>query len=286
MIAVSGGVLRAVTADGPTNDLGFYWYRKDLLVDFSERVVLEARLRVHRSNHIPNIGSGTREGYYFLLFDRNSPPSLSFGLADTGFNINSISQPNQPLTPFLVADGQFHVYRVEIVQNVASFYIDGNVVASAIAPVADPLNADYFNVVFGPLAGFSRSDTELEYLCYNATPAQLPIDLDVKPGSLRNSVNTRSEGSIPVAILSTPTFDARSRLRQVSLRFGRTGDEQSLDFCNGGGEDVNGDGLPDVVCHFTTALTGFGPDDSTAVLKARTTDGFIVKGSDVIRVIR
>jgi hypothetical protein len=38
------------------------------------------------------------------------------------------------------------------------------------------------------------------------------------------------------------------------LTFGRTGKEQSLAFCNTGGEDVNGDGLSDLVLSFRDAI--------------------------------
>ena len=39
-----------------------------------------------------------------------------------------------------------------------------------------------------------------------------------------------------------------------SLTFGHSGDEKSLAFCDPGGQDVNGDGLPDLVCHFDNQL--------------------------------
>ena len=56
--------------------------------------------------------------------------------------------------------------------------------------------------------------------------------------------------------LSSKNFDATPRVVQSSLRFGATGSEQSLAFCSGA-EDVNNDGLLDLVCHFSTPLTDF-----------------------------
>ena len=112
------------------------------------------------------------------------------------------------------------------------------------------------------------------------------LTIDIKPGSFPNSINPGNEGSIPVAILSNPTFDAPSRVDQTNLLFGRTGDEDSLDFCSGA-EDVNGDGLLDLVCHFTTGLTGFQKGDTQGILKAYTTDlsPVFILGRDSVRIV-
>ncbi|MDP2322110.1 MAG: hypothetical protein Q8O42_22565 [Acidobacteriota bacterium] len=190
------------------------------------------------------------------------------------------------MTPFVIADGEFHDYRFEVVAGQATFLIDGITVASSVAPVNDAMNAGYYNVLFGPVAGRSRSETELEYFCYTVAPTLLPVGIDVKPGSLRNSINTTAEGRIPVAILSTPSFDAIARTAIDSLRFGRTGDESSLDFCNSSGEDVNGDGLPDLVCHFSTPRTSLQLGDASAMLKGWTIDGIPVKGAEAVRIVR
>lgn len=113
---------------------------------------------------------------------------------------------------------------------------------------------------------------------YLATLA-IPVAIDVKP-----AINPNSSGKTPVAILSTPTFDAPAQIDQTSLTFGRTGDEQSFAFCSGSG-DVNGDGLPDLVCHFTTNLTGFQPGDTVATLKGATKSGRRVKGTDNVVIV-
>jgi hypothetical protein len=47
-------------------------------------------------------------------------------------------------------------------------------------------------------------------------------------------------------------------------------------------EDVNGDGLPDLVCEFRTSLTGFHLEDAEAVLKGGTTDGGAIVGANPI----
>ena len=112
------------------------------------------------------------------------------------------------------------------------------------------------------------------------------MSIDVKPGGLPNSINTKSKGNIPVAILSNATFDAPGEVNKQSLTFGRTGAETSLRSCSNGAEDVNGDGLLDLVCHFTTASTGFQVGDTEGILKGVTVEGTPIVGHDSVRILK
>lgn len=113
----------------------------------------------------------------------------------------------------------------------------------------------------------------------------LHVIIDIKPGSRENSINRGSEGKIPVAIISDANFNAFALVDRSSLTFGRTGEEHSLAFCNATAEDVNGDGLPDLVCHFATKLTGFQAGDNSGILKGRTTNGTIFTAEDSVRIL-
>ena len=113
-----------------------------------------------------------------------------------------------------------------------------------------------------------------------------PVDISIKPGSGSSSpINPKSHGTIPVAILSTATFNAVTSIDPTTLTFGRTGTEQSLAFCNTGGEDVNGDGLLDLVCHFQTQSTGFQSGDTLGILIGKTFLGTPILGQDTIRIV-
>jgi hypothetical protein len=112
------------------------------------------------------------------------------------------------------------------------------------------------------------------------------VTIDIKPGSQSNPINPRSIGKIPVAILSTADFNAPSEVDKTSLTFGRTGDEVSLAFCNKKGEDVNSDGLLDLVCQFKTKLTGFKFGDAEGFLKGQTLEGVPIAGRDSVKVMR
>jgi len=115
-------------------------------------------------------------------------------------------------------------------------------------------------------------------------PEHVIVSIDIKPGSGVNSINTRSHGTIPVAILSTAGFDAPTELNTSSLTFGRTGDEASPAFCHPG--RVNGDTRIDVICHFDAESTGFVVGATRGVLKGETLTGIAIQGSDSVRIVR
>jgi hypothetical protein len=115
--------------------------------------------------------------------------------------------------------------------------------------------------------------------------------IDIKPGSFPNSINPDQNGTTPVAILSTPEFDAAT-VDPDSLTFGHTGDEVSLAYRGKknprpqvGYEDVNGDGLIDLVAHFITELCCFVEGDEVGHLKGETYDGLDIFGSDSVRIV-
>ena len=127
--------------------------------------------------------------------------------------------------------------------------------------------------------------TDPDMGAYEYAPPVLAVHIDIKPGSDPNSINPKSKGKIPVAILSTPDFDAPSEVYRDSLTFGTTGEEQSLAFCSPSPEDVNYDGYDDLVCHFYTQETGFGPGDEEGILKGQTVDGVPLEGRDSVNIV-
>jgi len=109
--------------------------------------------------------------------------------------------------------------------------------------------------------------------------------IDIKPGSEPNSINPRSKGKIPVAIISTMDFDASVEVDTGSLTFGPNGNEQSFAFCNESPEDVNDDGYDDLVCHFYTQEAGFECGDEEGYLRGELVDGTPIEGSDSVRIV-
>jgi hypothetical protein len=108
------------------------------------------------------------------------------------------------------------------------------------------------------------------------------VVIDVKPDSDENPINPRSRGVIPVAILSTSDFDAAT-VDPSMLRFGPDG--ASIVHPGGYLEDVNGDGLLDLVVHFQTQETGIECGDTSVSLSGSTFDGEIFEATDAIRTV-
>jgi hypothetical protein len=114
--------------------------------------------------------------------------------------------------------------------------------------------------------------------------APVTVAIDIRPGGTPNSINPNNVGVIPVAILSSADFDAVANVETSSLTFGSTGFEHSLGFCDPG-QDVNGDGISDLVCHFVTSATNFGPNDTQGVLQGTLRDGRSIYGIDWVNIV-
>lgn len=114
----------------------------------------------------------------------------------------------------------------------------------------------------------------------------MTVAIDIKPGSAGNTINRRSNGVVPIAILSGPSFDATQvdpatvLLAGAAVKSIGSGSKYS---CHA--EDVNGDGLADLVCQVVTSELQIAPGASTAVLEAQTFSGRAIQGEDSIRIV-
>jgi hypothetical protein len=118
---------------------------------------------------------------------------------------------------------------------------------------------------------------------------QIEVEIDIKPGSFPNAINVHSHGVIPVAILTTDTFDATT-VDPLSVCFGDADDPAGNGDCteaHGKGhiEDVDGDGDLDLVLHFDTQETGIESGDTEACLVGVTFDGQAIQGCDSIKTV-
>jgi hypothetical protein len=111
------------------------------------------------------------------------------------------------------------------------------------------------------------------------------VQIDIKPGTNPNTVNLKSKGTVPVAVLSSPAFSA-STVSPLTVRL--AGVPVSL---RGNGkpmaslEDVNGDGLLDLVLHFSTQALPRLTSDTDITLVGETFDGQLIIGSDSIVIV-
>ncbi len=114
-----------------------------------------------------------------------------------------------------------------------------------------------------------------------AAPPGHTVTIDIKPGSFPNSINPRSKGVIPVAILTTDSLDATT-VDPTTVLFGVTGTEAAP--AHSALEDVDGDGDTDMILHFDTQTTGLRCGDTSASLTGETLSGQMIEGSDSIKM--
>jgi hypothetical protein len=115
-----------------------------------------------------------------------------------------------------------------------------------------------------------------------------PVVIDIKPGSEQNPINLHARGVIPVAVLSTrvaagaaSNFDAEG-IDVGTVAFGPGGAHEA----HGRGhlEDVNGDGLVDMVFHFSTEGSDLACSDVRATLTGATSAGRRFSGTDAVAI--
>ena len=114
---------------------------------------------------------------------------------------------------------------------------------------------------------------------------RLTVSIDVRPGSGTNPVNLRLGGTLPVAILSSATFDATTvdvstvTIGGVGVATRSNGSYQSSV------ADVNGDGRLDLVVHFSVSALALQPGTTSVTLLAELADGTLVQGTDAVLIV-
>jgi len=110
----------------------------------------------------------------------------------------------------------------------------------------------------------------------------LSVRIDIKPDGFPNSINPHSRGLIPVAVLGHDFFDV-SDIDLTTLAFGPG--HAAIAHLNGHVQDVNFDGIEDLVTHYRTRDTGITCGHGTATLTGVTLDGKPIEGSDAIQTV-
>jgi hypothetical protein len=110
----------------------------------------------------------------------------------------------------------------------------------------------------------------------------LTVDIDVKPGGEANSINPRGRGEIPVAVLGNESFDVYD-VDPSTLTFGPSGAAPTHP--GGHVDDVDLDGVADLVLHFPLRESGIVCGDTSVTLSGTTFDGRGFRGTDTIRTV-
>lgn len=145
--------------------------------------------------------------------------------------------------------------------------------ALTVKPVTD------FNL-FPATDGSTYFDVALTQLAQAAPKKAKTVLLDIKPGSDPNSINLKSQGNTPAAILSGgPDNVDASQVEASTVKLaGASSLHSSL-------EDVNGDGRQDLVLHFDTQALQFTSGSTSATLAGKLKDGTDIQGSHSVRII-
>lgn len=120
--------------------------------------------------------------------------------------------------------------------------------------------------------------------CSVEIEAAIGVEVDIKPGEDVNVIKLGSKGNIPVAILSSETFDA-STVNPNSVALANAGLKIKG---NGQGiyslEDVNADGRVDLLVHILTQGLELTASAESAELVGTTRDGVPIFGVDTVQV--
>jgi hypothetical protein len=110
------------------------------------------------------------------------------------------------------------------------------------------------------------------------------VGIDIKPGSYPNCFNINGNGVVPVAILGSASLDVTT-INTNSLSFNGLavrvkGNNQNQ--CSV--QDVNGDGILDLVCQFQDTTANWVQGSSIGVVTGQRNDGMAIRGTDSICV--
>lgn len=154
--------------------------------------------------------------------------------------------------------------------------------------------------VYKVLTGFYGNGDPINLKFYGNIPINLvTLDsgmvIDIKPGNEQNNINLKSNGVVPVAVLTTERFDAATVDPATALFAGAEPDHWSF-------EDVDGDGDNDIIFHFRTQQLDLDQDSTEATLtaqlasaplmgqmtsqsEAQTSGGTVISGTDAVKIV-
>ncbi|MDP3015292.1 MAG: NlpC/P60 family protein [bacterium] len=113
----------------------------------------------------------------------------------------------------------------------------------------------------------------------------IPVAIDIKPGNYPNSINLKSNGVVPVAILGSATFDVRQidattiNVANAPVKLKNNGQPMTSY------SDINGDGFIDLTVHVSTQALQLTATSTKTNLVGRITNGTIIKGSASVRIV-
>jgi hypothetical protein len=259
ILYITGGITDG--GGGIINSKSYYIMGTDVLV-FETRVKLFSDYYAHwgfwANNHDGHVlFQQYPEGLVVAFRKDNQSPAVNISIPGVDLSI-------------------WHDYTIKLYNSRAEIYVDGvlKAVHTSDLPIGKPLL-----VYLSQSSGGISYTQAIDYVYIRREPDIIQVNIDIKPGGGQNSINPNSKGVIPVAILSTPQFDAAS-LNLSSLFFGPS--SAPIEHKNGHLQDIDGDGSLDLLVHFRTQDTGIACGDTSASLNGETISGQAFTGIDSI----
>ncbi len=245
-------------------------------------------------------GTSVRTNYEKVRLD---PATLLVDIGDQTFATSTGSLPHGPTQvtsmPYGVAMSCVSPYNAAGIANIdlrgTPFNVVDTFVVGGYLPAGDATFSSDYQVVDITGGGYCGWNTPHPYM-YDPFNAQggfhldlgyigpWQVTIDIKPGSYPNSINNNGHGVIPVAILSSIGFDATEVDPSTCSLDGQTvrvRGKNSLAHI----EDVDGDGLDDLVIQIENSDDTYEEGDWDAVLTFETFDGTPYWGTDSIRIV-
>lgn len=152
-------------------------------------------------------------------------------------------------------------------------------------PIVEPLPTQFTVNIFngGVLTGKYENGDDINLKFFGSVPIYLEapdpvVEIDIRPGGNPNTINLKSKGVVPVAVLTTDQFNADT-INPATVRFA---DAAPIRWKL---TDVDNDGDDDMLFHFQTQDLNLNQSSTEATLTGRTTDEALINGKDTVRII-
>lgn len=167
------------------------------------------------------------------------------------------------------------------------FNFDNTNVGCDIALGASGSGTESFTFTFDMSFGKTPDDAVQNFIDANVEPV-IEVEIDVKPGSDENPLNLKSQGLLPVAVLTTEEFDAQTVDPETAMLVDPEILVSPTTATKSAVEDVDEDGDLDLLLFFDVAdlVDNGSVDEQTAfvTLLAEDTDGAALIGMDLVTI--